>query len=101
MKTLTSFFFIATIFVTTSAFADGPKKNVDAGTVLVMAPVYKTVTDCDITYYRTKINGENVLLDDKGRFIKYLCDDEESKLKVMPAIYKAIMIPVGLMTGLK
>ncbi|MEO6167321.1 MAG: hypothetical protein ABIO98_07380 [Chitinophagales bacterium] len=100
MKKLTSFLICTTLFITTAAFADGPKKNADEGTVLVMAPVYKTVTDCEVTYYRTKINGENVLLDNKGRFIKYICDEEETT-KVLPAIYKVIMIPVGLMTGLK
>ncbi|MBK9733023.1 MAG: hypothetical protein IPO83_17360 [Chitinophagaceae bacterium] len=95
MKTLKCFLF-ATLFISATAFADSPKSS----KVSIVAPIYEMFKDCDLTYYKTKINGESVLVDNKGRFVKYLCDDEETK-NTRPVIFQVIMVPVTLFTGLK
>ena len=94
MKTLESVFLSLAVilFMCSFSLAASPVK-----TVKIFAPVYKAVTDCDITYYRTKINGEDVLIDSRGRFVKYICDDEGEYGEVKTSvIYKMIMVPVSL-----
>lgn len=94
-------FFSAILFFTLSAHAASPKGDKTNGTVVrIVSPIYKSVVDSDRTYYKTKVNGEWVLVDSKGRFIQYLCDDEDTN-QVLPVIFKAIMIPVTLLTGIK
>ncbi|MEP7128161.1 MAG: hypothetical protein ABI729_04805 [Chitinophagales bacterium] len=95
MKTLKCFLF-ATVFISTTVFADSPKNS----KVSIIAPIYQIFKDCDLTYYQTKINGESVLVDSKGRFVKYICEEEVTKIE-RPVIFKAIMVPVTLLTGLK
>lgn len=84
---------LATVSVfSASAFADNPTVN-NLTTTQVLLPVYKIVKDCELTYYRTKINGEDVLVDSKGRFIKYLCSEEDLKL---PESFRVLTVPVQL-----
>lgn len=99
MKTIKSLLLIFSLiaFISATSFAASSTKTAATHTIKIFAPVYKTVTDSDITYYRTKINGEDILVDNKGRFIKYLCDEEEEMQTHMPVTYKAIMVPVNLL----
>jgi hypothetical protein len=94
MKTLKSFAAIlATVVVcSASAFADNPTGS-NLTTTQVLLPVYKIVKDCELTYYRTKVNGEDVLVDSKGRFIKYLCSEEDLKI---PESFQVLTVPLQL-----
>lgn len=99
MKTLQCCLIAALLF-SLPAVANALPKNEADQKVKVVAPVYQVFKDCDLTYYRTKINGESVLVDSKGRLVKYLCDSEETK-GTLPVIFKVILVPVTLMTGLQ
>lgn len=99
MKQLSALFLLL-LMVSTTALADAPKLKKKEGAIKVFAAVYKSATDCDITYYRIKVNGEDLLVDSEGRFIKYICETE-NHAPLLPAIYKVVMIPVSMMTGLQ
>lgn len=99
MKTL-QYFLIAALLFSVSATASAFPKSDSIKKVKVVAPVYQVFKDCDLTYYRTKINGESILVDSKGRLVKYLCDSEDTK-GALPAIFKVILVPVTLLTGLQ
>jgi hypothetical protein len=94
MKILRSFFaIVATVALfTASAFADGPTAK-NTNTAQLVLPVFKTVFDSGITYYRTRINGEDVLVDNKGRLVKYLCSEEDLQI---PEGYKLLTVPANL-----
>lgn len=89
---------IAFTFLSTASVANAHPKKEDNGKVKIVAPVYEAFRDCDLTYYRTRIHGESVLVDNKGRLVKYLCDSEEAK-SGLPVIFKVILVPVTLLTG--
>ena len=99
MKLLSALFLLLLVMSTT-VLADAPQLKKKEGAIKVFAAVYKSATDCDITYYRIKVKGEDVLVDSEGRFIKYICETED-RAPMLPVIYKVVMIPVGLMTGLQ
>jgi uncharacterized protein (UPF0333 family) len=96
MKTLKaiSILMMSIMIFVASAKASDPETVSTKSATKIFTPVYKTLHDNDITYYIIKINGENVLMDSKGRVVKYLCDDDQLK---SPEGYKLITIPANLL----
>jgi hypothetical protein len=85
---------VGALFFSSRSFASGPENITNAATSKVLTPVSKTLHDCDITYYIIKINNENVLMDNKGKVIKYLCEDDKL---MKPERYQVLNIPTYLL----
>ena len=97
MKTLKSLSLVViSMMVFTAATKAGTPEKVESGTTMkILTPVYKTLHDCEITYYIIRINDENVLMDNKGKVIKYLCEDDNLKV---PQSYEVLTIPASLIS---
>jgi hypothetical protein len=96
MKTLKQFMVIMLVIISATAIAkaSGPEKEDSSSLTKIYTPVYRILQDNDVFYYIIKVNGENVLMDNQGKVIRYLCDDEHLK---SPESYQLITVPVSLL----
>lgn len=96
MKTLKRLIAVMLVVISVTGIvkASGPEKQDSSSLTKIYTPVYRTLHDNDVFYYIIKVNGENVLMDNRGKVIRYLCDDENLK---SPESYQLITVPVSLL----